>query len=301
MTVELIDVGPTASTNLVVNGDFELGDPAPYCWNTEKDAKRVFPGFNSSAALELREAELAAAGRAGDRGRAVRGARHLDGRASASGLRGAGGAGRRASSFSTISAGRSPVTTRRLLADVVGQFRLASRHGVRAGAARRAPGRPSDRARPTRSARFAFDDVRITASPNPDAGSWTPFHVTDDTDDWLEVPPSAQIKAESALDVSFLLRGTGRRPGIGDRQERASDVRRQGAGAVLRRLPLASGRVSCGRGSPSSLPIAWPARASTWCVWAISTPRTGPIAACSTTRATTPRSSIRSPSPGWTT
>ena len=40
---------------------------------------------------------------------------------------------------------------------------------------------------------------------------------------------------------------------------------------------------------PTSLPIAWPARASTSCVWAISTPRTGPIAACSTTRATTPK------------
>ena len=44
LTVELIDVEASASTNLVVNGDFELGDPAPYCWVTEKDAKRVFPG-----------------------------------------------------------------------------------------------------------------------------------------------------------------------------------------------------------------------------------------------------------------
>ena len=51
-----------------------------------------------------------------------------------------------------------------------------------------------------------FDDVRITASPNPDAGEWSPFDVSDDTDDWLEMPPSRAIKADSALDVSFLLR-----------------------------------------------------------------------------------------------
>ena len=50
-----------------------------------------------------------------------------------------------------------------------------------------------------------FDDVRITASPNPAAGSWTPFHVADETDEWLAVPPSRAITARSALDVSFLL------------------------------------------------------------------------------------------------
>ncbi len=55
LTVKLIEAGPTNSTNLIVNGGFELGDPAPYCWATERDAKRVFPGFNSSAAAELRE------------------------------------------------------------------------------------------------------------------------------------------------------------------------------------------------------------------------------------------------------
>src|SRR5262249_27233727 len=50
-----------------------------------------------------------------------------------------------------------------------------------------------------------FDDVRITQSPDPEAGSWTPFQVADDTEDWLEVAPSKGITARSALDVSFLL------------------------------------------------------------------------------------------------
>src|SRR5262249_27763601 len=55
LTVELIDVDAAISTNMLVNGDLELGDPAPFCWSTEKDARRVFPGFNSSACVELRE------------------------------------------------------------------------------------------------------------------------------------------------------------------------------------------------------------------------------------------------------
>ena len=50
-----------------------------------------------------------------------------------------------------------------------------------------------------------FDDVRITTSPNPDAGQWSPYEVADDTDLWLEVPLSGSIKPEIALDVSFLL------------------------------------------------------------------------------------------------
>ena len=49
------------------------------------------------------------------------------------------------------------------------------------------------------------DDVRVTASPNPAAGAWTPYHVADETDEWLAVPPSPSIVAKSALDVSFLL------------------------------------------------------------------------------------------------
>ncbi len=57
LTVELIPIEGVASSNLVINGDFELGDPAPFAWHPEKDAKRVFPGFNSHAAVELRGAK----------------------------------------------------------------------------------------------------------------------------------------------------------------------------------------------------------------------------------------------------
>ncbi len=44
LTVDLIPVGGEDSTNLVVNGGFELGDPAPASWVTEGDARRSFPG-----------------------------------------------------------------------------------------------------------------------------------------------------------------------------------------------------------------------------------------------------------------
>ncbi len=53
LTVDLVPVGEAPTTNLVVNGDFELGDPAPSYWYVNNDAERVFPGHQSAAAVEL--------------------------------------------------------------------------------------------------------------------------------------------------------------------------------------------------------------------------------------------------------
>ena len=53
LTIDLVPVGEQPSTNLVVNGDFELGDPAPAYWIVNNDAYRVFPGHRSQAAIEL--------------------------------------------------------------------------------------------------------------------------------------------------------------------------------------------------------------------------------------------------------
>ncbi len=50
-----------------------------------------------------------------------------------------------------------------------------------------------------------LDDIQVSASPNPAAGSWTPYHIADETGEWLPVPPSRSIVAKTALDVSFLL------------------------------------------------------------------------------------------------
>jgi hypothetical protein len=50
-----------------------------------------------------------------------------------------------------------------------------------------------------------IDDVKVIVAPNPEAGSWTPYHVQDDTLGWLPVAPSPRIAESSALDASYLL------------------------------------------------------------------------------------------------
>jgi hypothetical protein len=202
-TVELIGVEGAPSTNLIVNGDFELGDPAPFCWSVEKDGRRVFPGFNSSAALELSErnsrvqAGLAIAVEPFD-------ALEISIAVRASGLRGAGGAG--AAIFFLDEFGNP------LHGHERGDYFLtwSDSFDWRVDTATVQVPRGARRAvfqidKPDRLGTIRFDDVEITVSPNPAAGSWTPYQVADDTDDWLNVPPSRSITAGSALDVSFLL------------------------------------------------------------------------------------------------
>ncbi len=203
LTIELIDVESASSTNLVVNGDFELGDPGPNCWVTEKDAKRVFPGFNSVSAIELRERNSRVmAGlaievepfEALDISMAVR----------ASGLRGGGGAG--ATVFFVDELGR-PLPGQR------GEYLLSwsDTFDWKVDTAFVRVPRGAHRAmfqieKADAIGAIRFDDVQITVSPNPQAGVWTPFQSADDTDEWLQVPPSRSIVAGSALDVSFLLK-----------------------------------------------------------------------------------------------
>ena len=62
--------------------------------------------------------------------------------------------------------------------------------------------------------RIQIDDVVITAAPNPDVAAWAPFHADEDTDDWLKVPPSPLIAANSALDFSFLVPAPAGRKGF---------------------------------------------------------------------------------------
>jgi hypothetical protein len=203
LTVKLIEAGPTNSTNLIVNGGFELGDPAPYCWATERDAKRVFPGFNSSAAAELRERNSRLlAGLAIP----VEGLEGLEVSLAvrAMGLRGAGGAG--ATVFFLDETGR-PLPGQR------GEFMLSWSDSFDWRVERAMVPVPPGAHRAVFQIEkgdsigaIRFDDVRITASPNQEKGEWTPFDASDDTDLWLEMPPSGSIKASSALDVSFLLR-----------------------------------------------------------------------------------------------
>ncbi len=201
LTVELIPVDEPSTTNLVVNGDFELGDPAPFAWFTDRDVRRVFPGFESSSAMELTRARSwLSTGLALD----VDQFEGLDVSVavSFSNLR----AGARARFFFLDDFGRP------LFDHPQGDqiFVWSESSPPRVDQAHVAVPRGAVRATLQFEKLDSFgsiriDDVRVTASPNPEAGSWNPFHVIDATEDWLPVPPSRSIKPDSALDVSFLV------------------------------------------------------------------------------------------------
>src|SRR4051812_34562667 len=53
LTIDLVPKGGAETTNLVVNGDFELGDPDPSSWMVDGGAHRVSPGLRSSTCVEL--------------------------------------------------------------------------------------------------------------------------------------------------------------------------------------------------------------------------------------------------------
>jgi hypothetical protein len=203
LTVELVPVGGEETTNLIVNGGFELGDPAPDYWVLQKGAHRIFSGNGSPAALELSHAgSRAMVGvaipidhfEALDVSMAVR----------CAGLRGADGAG--ASLFFLDEFGK-PVQGQQGVNPIrqwSGSFpwRLdQTRVAVPPGATRAMLQFDKRDAIGT----LRIDDVRITALPEAQAGSWIPFHEADATDEWLPVAPSPRIAPDSALDVSFLM------------------------------------------------------------------------------------------------
>ena len=203
MTFDLVPRGGTETTNLVHNGDFELGDPEPEGWTVDNGARRVFPGFDSPSALEL-----AKSGARAMTGLTIPveplGSLEIAVAVRAQGLRGAGGAGtvvyflddsgqvlpefetgvpaRRWSGSFDWRADRQVLPVPRGAVRAVFQFEKFDGNGS-----------------------VRIDKVRVTASPNPAAGSWVPYHVEDDTTGWLAVKPSPEIVAKSALDASFLL------------------------------------------------------------------------------------------------
>lgn len=203
LTIELIPVGGSETTNLVINGDFELGDPTPFAWVAEKESLRVFPGYESPAAIELpRSGSKVLTGLAVpvepfsqlEVSLMVRG----------QGLRGAGGAG--AHIFFLDDAGqilRGP-------GGGVGLFRWAGSFDWRRDRELVAVPQGAVRAvlqfeKSESGGVLRIDDVTVTSSPNRMAGSWIPYHVEHDTAGWLPLAPSRQIEPGSALDASSLL------------------------------------------------------------------------------------------------
>jgi hypothetical protein len=204
MTFEEVAIGGEPSTNLVVNGGFELGDPSPASWIVENGAIRAFPsGAPSTSVVELPRSNsrvLTALGVPVE----PFGRLQVSLAVRLSGLRGAGGA--EARMFFLNEQGQI------LLGDFGNAYLFQW-----AGSADWHLEQTTVRV-PTGAVRAVFqaekhdpsgivylDNVRITASPNPDLGEWVPYHVEDEKSLWMPVDPSPSIAEASALDASYLL------------------------------------------------------------------------------------------------
>ena len=94
LTIDLVPVGGAETTNLVLNGDFELGDPAPTFWIVEDGAQRAFPGHRSAVGPRAGGLGVEGADRAGRAGPTACRTLEVSLAAKGAGLqRGAGGAG----------------------------------------------------------------------------------------------------------------------------------------------------------------------------------------------------------------
>jgi hypothetical protein len=208
LTVELVPIGGKETTNLVGNPGFELGDPDPTGWVADNGARRGFPGYRSSASLEL----------ARDGARCTSalalpvetfGSLSIAVRAKGQGLRGSGGAN--AWVFFINEDGRQ-------FGDGFRALRWSGSFDWREDTATVTVARGASYAvlqfdKPDGIGKLHIDDVTVTASPDADAGRWTPYHIADDTDTWSAFEPSLGVVAKSALDFSFLLHGPAGRSG----------------------------------------------------------------------------------------
>ncbi|WP_240907176.1 hypothetical protein [Paludisphaera rhizosphaerae] len=202
VTLKLVPRQSVETTNLVANGDFELGDPAPASWIVNNDASRVSPGHASDSAIELSRSGakvftgLALPVEAFD-------GLEISAQVKAQGLRGSGGAGagvyfldadgeslggRRGGAQAFQWAGSFDWTPQRTVVPV-------PRGAVRAVLQfEKSDGLGSVR----------VDDVRVAASPNPEIAGWSPYQISDDVLGWHEHAAVGPIVAGSALDFSFL-------------------------------------------------------------------------------------------------
>jgi hypothetical protein len=201
LTIELVPIGGKLSTNLILNGDFSLGDPEPLYWITDHGAKRVTLDSRSNGALELKA----------DRARAlaglalpVQGLGSLDISvlAKANGLRGASGA---LANLYFLDENGHPLAG---LDNGVPALNFAGTFNWMPIKAAIPVPKEAVRAVLQFEKGSAFgtlwiDDVQIGA-PFTNA-SWTPYHVETGTTTWLPVTASPTIVQDSALDASTLL------------------------------------------------------------------------------------------------
>jgi hypothetical protein len=202
MTFDLLPVGGTATTNLVLNGDLELGDPDPVHWHLE-GAQRVFKNTKVGAAcLQLTKSGSKAMNHLSFPVEGL-GSLSVQMMARASGLRGSGS-----------------VEVDLYFIDASGQNLEGDRAGARLfrwGGTFPWTEVHADAVVPRGAVQAVLqigksdgigsvwvDDVRIEDGSGQ-AASWTPYHLQDETTDWTPYVPAEAIEPASALDASGLL------------------------------------------------------------------------------------------------
>jgi hypothetical protein len=202
LTIEAEPRGGATTSNLLLNGDLELGDPEPAHWTVEGGARRAEPGRDSDAALEL-----TAAGAKATTGIAVPARRfgpHLVVRLAArgTGLRGAGGAV--AGLIFLDEQGRTVPGTAAPPFRFAGSFDWRT-FQVPIEVPRGATSAVLQVEKTAAGGSIRIDQVEVQASPDPGFAAWTPYHEADETDSWRPYEPAASVTAGSALDASSLL------------------------------------------------------------------------------------------------
>jgi hypothetical protein len=203
LTIDLVPVAGTPSTNLILNGDLELGDPDPPQWSLEDDCRRISEGHESNASLML--------GRAGAKGliglsAPVTGISALDVSmfVKASNLRGSGGAV--AEVYFLDDDGRPLPGS----LGGVRPFRFSGSFGWRVANSKVRVPRPAVRAvfqveKLDNGGTLQLDDLKITAAPDPEAAVWQPYEIQRDTETWKPYAATESIEPNSALDASAWL------------------------------------------------------------------------------------------------
>jgi hypothetical protein len=203
LALEMVPVGSTPDPSLVINGDFELGDPGPFGWIVENGAARAFPGHDSHAAAIL---DKSGARLLTPLGVPVQGLDSLRVGVAfrAKDLRGADAV--RGAVFYLDDDGR-PLpgpTGQRLLFRWTGTNPWATDHAtapVPPGASRAVLQFEKTGA----AGSVLIDDVVVLSNPPADPAQWRPFHVETKKEAWLPVESSKAVAAASALDASGLL------------------------------------------------------------------------------------------------
>ena len=202
LTVEPIPVGGVSTTNLILNGDLERGDPEPPHWYLDDGAERSFPGHKSATCLRLH-----GSGGQASIGLAVlaTGLREVEFRLMARGTGLRIGDGARAVAFFADDMGSLVPWDRdgTLLLRWSGSFDWREdrvKVAVPAGTAR-VVFKVETASRGT----LEIDDLTATASPDAENSRWTPGQASVDTDGWKPYEPAPGIAAGSALDASGLV------------------------------------------------------------------------------------------------